>query len=67
MDAAEDDVFGLGSSRRFAGELEGVASDVGEGDYLVALVVVAKDKHPVAEGGLRGERTLDQIRVTRRG
>ena len=43
--AAEDDVRGVRSRRRVAGELERVAGDVGERDDLVALVVMAEDEH----------------------
>ena len=52
VDAAEDDVLGLGTGRGVAGQLEGVAGDVGELDDLVALVVVAQHEHPLAQRGL---------------
>ena len=56
VDAAEDDVLGLGPRRRLARQLEGVAGDVGELDDLVALVVVAEDEDPVAERPARRPR-----------
>ena len=52
-----------GPGGRVAGELEGVAGDVGELDHLVALVVVTQHEHPVAERGLGGAGALDQRRV----
>ena len=54
-----------GRRGRVAGELEGVAGDVGELDDLVALVVVAEDEQPVAERGLGGPGALDQVGVGR--
>ena len=61
--AAEDDVLGARASGRVAGQLEGVAGDVGELDDLVALVVVAQHEDPVAEGLLGRPRPRDQVRV----
>ena len=43
--AAEDDELRLRPGRGVAGELEGVAGDVGELDDLVALVVVPEHEH----------------------
>ena len=61
--AAEDDELGLRAGRRLAGQLEGVAGDVGELDDLVALVVVAQDEHPVAERRLGRAGARHQVRV----
>ena len=49
-----------------AGELEGVAGDVGELDDLVALVVVAEDEDPLAQRLLGRARPGDQVGVGRR-
>ena len=64
--AAEDDELGVGAAGRVAGELEGVAGDVGELDDLVALVVVAEDEQPLAERRLGGAGALDEVGVGRR-
>ena len=61
--AAEDDELRLRAGRGLLREPEGVAGDVGEGDDLVALVVVAEHEHPVAERRLGGAGALDQRRV----
>jgi hypothetical protein len=60
---AEDDVWGVRSPGRLLGQLEAVAHDIGEGDDLVPLVVVAEDEHPLPERGLGGAGALDQTRV----
>ncbi len=60
---AEDDVLGLRARGRVPGQLEGVTRDVRELDDLVTLVVVAEDEDLVAEPGLGGAGTLDQVGV----
>ena len=50
---------------RLLGELEGVTGHVGEGDDLVALVVMAQDEHAAAERGLGDAGPFDQARVGR--
>ena len=54
VDAAEDDVVSLMLPGGVLRELERVAGDVGELDHLVALVVMAEDDEPIAEGGASG-------------
>jgi hypothetical protein len=48
--AAEHDVVGIGVFHGQLGESEGVAAGVCPCDHLVALVVVAEDVDPVAQG-----------------
>jgi hypothetical protein len=67
MDAAEDHELGLGAGRGLLGQAEGVAAGVGELDDLVALVVVAEDERPLAEGGPGRPGPLDQLGVGGRG
>ena len=62
MDAAEDDVLGLGLGGD-AGQAEGITTGVGPGHYLVALVVVAQDEDLAPERGLGGPCPLHQTRV----
>ena len=64
--AAEDDELGVRAAGGVAGELEGVAGDVGELDDLVALVVVAEDEDPLAKGRLGRAGALDKVGVGRR-
>ena len=59
VDAAEEDIFGLGEFGGFAGELEGVAGDVGEADDVVLLVMVAEDDELVAQFGFSGGNAFD--------
>jgi hypothetical protein len=66
VDAAEDHELGLGPGRRLLGQAEGVAAGVGEGDDLVALVVVAEDERPLAERRPGRPGPLDQLGVGRR-
>ena len=49
VDAAEDDVAGLGAGCGLLGEEEGIALEVGVLDDFLALVVVAEDGHVGAE------------------
>jgi hypothetical protein len=53
VDAAEDDVAaqGLGS---LEGEFQGITTEIGELDDLVALVMMAKDDDIFAESGFGG-------------
>ena len=51
---AEDDELGFGAFGGHLGQAERVASGVGPGHDLVALVVVAEDEQPVAERRLGG-------------
>jgi hypothetical protein len=67
VDAAEDDELGLGPGRGLLGQPEGVAPGVGEGDDLVALVVVAEHERPLAQGRPGRAGPLDQLGVGRRG
>ena len=62
VDAAEDDELGLGLVGGQAGEPEGVAPGVGPAHDLVALVVVAEDEQPGAEGGLGARRSCRPAR-----
>ena len=64
--AAEHDELRVRPGRRLAGELEGVAGDVGELDDLVALVVVAEHEDPRAQRLLGRLRARDQVGVGRR-
>lgn len=64
---AEDDVLGLRARCGVAGQLEGVARDVGELDDLVALVVVAEHEDLVPEFLLGRAGPLHEVRVGRRG
>jgi hypothetical protein len=66
VDPAEDHELGLGPGRGLLGQAEGVAAGVGEGDDLVALVVVAEHERPVAQGGPGRPGPLDQLGVGRR-
>ena len=52
-----------GPGRGVAGQLEGVAGDVGELDDLVALVVVAEHEHPLAQRRLGRAGPRHQVRV----
>ena len=54
MHAAEDDELSVWMPADLAGELVGVADVVGELDDLVALIVMAEDHKPAAEGGPGG-------------
>ena len=67
VDAAEHDVGGVVVVRREPGELERVADQVGPADHLVALVVVAEDEQPTAQGGLGGRDASDDLVVGREG
>ena len=58
---AEDDVFGFGPFLRENGQLVAVAPSVGEGDDLVALVVVSEDEEALAERLLRPGHTLGEF------
>jgi hypothetical protein len=67
VDPAEDHELGLGPGRGLLGQAEGVAAGVGELDHLVALVVVAEDERPLAQGSPGRPGPLDQLGVGRRG
>ena len=66
VDAAEDDELRVRARGCVAGQLEGVAGDVGELDDLVPLVVVAEDEDPLAQRLLGRARPGDQVGVGRR-
>ena len=61
VDAAEDDVVGLWTLLGEHRQAERVAPGVGPAHDLVALVVVAEDEEPVAEGNLRGRDPFLEI------
>ena len=61
--AAEHDELSIRARCRFAGQLEGVAGDIGELDHLVALVVMAKHEEPIAQCRLRPPGPLHECRV----
>jgi hypothetical protein len=65
--AAEDDELRLRPGRCLLRQLEAVAGHVRELDDLVALVVVAEDEDPVAQGLLRPAGALHQRRVEASG
>ncbi len=66
VDPAEDDVLGLGLVGGDPGQPERVASGVGPGHDLVALVVVAEDEHPGAERLLGRPDPVGQLLGARR-
>ena len=53
--------------RRELGELERVADRIGPDDHLVALVVMAEDEKPVAEGRLGRRDPIDELVGGREG
>ena len=61
MDAAEDDVVGLGVLGGLLGELERVAAEIGELNDVVALVMVTEDQEAVAQLGSRRADALAQF------
>jgi hypothetical protein len=62
MDAAEDDVLGLGPGG-LARQLEGIAGVVGMPEHLFTLVVVAKDHQALTQGRLGGADAGVQLLV----
>ena len=61
--AAEHDELCFRVRGSLLGELEGIACHIGEGDDLIALVMVTEDVHPIAEGGLGALGALHEIGV----
>ena len=63
MDAAEDDRPALPVAGRQFGQPVAVAAEVGQGDHLVLLVVVAEDQQPRAHFRPNPLDPLAQLRV----
>ncbi len=63
--AAEDDVVGVGTRGGIPSEFEGIARHIGEGDHLIALIVVTQHEHVLTESVLGRCGPFDQPRIGR--
>ena len=61
VNAAEDNVVGLGAARGSARQLERVADEVGELDHFVALIVVSEDHNLIAQQRFGRTDTGEQL------